>query len=236
MKKSSVRQVMMLIVAVVALSGSRVAPVSALSYVSGPLGLTIGPNAGTVTRHTLTVADRFLIQDLSVSLDLQHTMFGNLLMTVAGPNGDVITLTEAGPGNDNFVAGEIYTWRDSAAAPLSELPGNSDIPGGAFLPSGGTFAGLYGGLDVQGDWTLTITDLVNGHRGTLLNWTLDVEPANNIDTVPEPGMMLLFGTGLVGILAYRRRRQLTLMMVNWCAREGEGKDSVGVGNGRGRKD
>ncbi len=207
MKKAIVREVMVLTVVAVALLGLRIAPVSALSYVSGPLGLTIGPNAGTVTSHVLAVSDSFLIQDLSVSLNLQHKWFGNLLMTVEDPNGNVITLTETALGNDNFVAGEIYTWSDGAAAPLSELLGNSDIPGGAFLPSTGTFAGLFGGSDVQGDWTLTITDRVNGNGGTLFSWTLDVEPADRIDPVPEPGTMLLFGTGLVGILAYIRRRQ-----------------------------
>lgn len=207
MKKASVREVMVLTVVAVALLGLRIMPVSALSYFSGPLGLTIGPNPDTVTSHVLAVNDSFLVQDPSVSLILEHTWFGNLLMTVEGPNGNVITLTETTLGNDNFVAGETYTWSDSAAAPLSELPGNSDIPGGAFLPSTGTFAGLFGGSDVQGNWILTITERVNGNRGTLFSWTLDVEPANPIDPVPEPGTMLLFGTGLVGILAYSRRRQ-----------------------------
>lgn len=210
MKRAVARKMMGLIAVVVTLLVLRITPASALSVSSGSLNLTIGPNAGTVTSHVLTVTNSFLIQDVSVSLDLQHTFFADLLMTVEGPNGNVITLTETTVGNDNFVAGEIYTWTDSAAAPLSALPGNSDIPGGTFLPATGTFAGLFGGSDAQGDWVLTITDRFNGDRGTLFNWTLDIEPVDPIDPVPEPGTLLLLGTGLIGVIAYSRRRQMRI--------------------------
>ena len=62
------------------------------------------------------------------------------------------------------------------------------------------FLSGFTGQNADGDWTLFVADLSDGEVATLGNWSLSVT------TVPEPGVSLLGGLGVLTLLRRRRVR------------------------------
>lgn len=59
------------------------------------------------------------------------------------------------------------------------------------------------GSDPNGDWTLFLADMNGGYQSTLVDWGLQIE------TVPEPSSIAIFGTAVLGVYFVRRNRSKT---------------------------
>jgi subtilisin-like proprotein convertase family protein len=122
----------------------------------------------TIT-STITIANSFLVADVNVRLDINHTYDRDLDVFLLGPDGTTVELfTDVGGGGDNFrhtfVDDEASTAITSGSAPFR----------GAFRPEGSLT--LFDGKNAQGTWTLRITDDQGGDVGTLNSWALELPP------------------------------------------------------------
>jgi len=127
----------------------------------------IGPDAGTVTESIINFGSDFVIEDANVSLNINHTFDGDLIINLIAPDGTIVLLSDTnGDGEDNYVG---TTFDDEAATAI----GDGTPPyTGDFQPDG--LLSDLNGMSSAGDWTLQITDTLNGDEGVLLDWTLQL--------------------------------------------------------------
>lgn len=125
------------------------------------------PDASTTT-SALDVAETGIIVDLNVKLSIDHESNGNLDIYLIAPDGTRLELfTDVGGISSNFVdtiidseAGQSIT---EGSAPFTD----------SYRPEG-NLADLYG-KDINGTWTLEVTDDWGGNVGTVNSWSLIAE-------------------------------------------------------------
>lgn len=189
--------------------------VSAASYDSGLL-LTSIPNPGTLITG-IDVTDSVTVGNVSVTLSIDHTWVGDLIIKLEAPDGTVEDLI-CRPGSPNCgdtfgnsdnlsaLAGT-YTFADSGATVLNDAAVlNGYLLGGVFTASTEndvpvSLATAFGGVNSSGQWLLTIQDVVGDDSGVLGSWTLDITP------VPIPAAIWLFGSGVLGLVGIARRKK-----------------------------
>ena len=98
---------------------------------------------------TLQVADSALITELQVALEIRHTYVGDLEVTLTSPLGTSVTLHNRTGGSTDDLVGTY---------------------GSSLVPSQPLSA--FNGEDVQGTWTLVVSDLAGGDEGTLVSWSV----------------------------------------------------------------
>jgi uncharacterized protein (TIGR03382 family) len=196
-------------VAVLAVAGVA----SASTYGPGPGGALVDFAGGVpgVFTSVLNISDNGgIIGDISVELlALSHTWGGDLQISLTSPAGTMLDLvnrvgfTGSGFGDSSdygadytFANGGADLWAAFAAAGAADI-----VPGGVYAATGALNASVdlsaFAGENINGDWTLTITDFAGGDTGSLGGWTLNA-------TIPTPGAVSLLG--LAGLAAVRRRR------------------------------
>ena len=122
------------------------------------------PDAGTTT-STLAVPDAGTIVDLNVKLDISHPSDGNLDIYLIAPDGTRVELfTDVGAISSDFDD----TILDNEAS-LLITEGSAPFTG-SYRPEG-SLADLYN-KDINGTWTLEVTDDWSGNTGTLNSWSL----------------------------------------------------------------
>ena len=125
------------------------------------------PDLDTATA-TITIDDEIDINDLNVSMNIQHPFSYDLVITLTSPSGTEVTLFEvtnfAGIGSDLFA-----TFDDESPIPIE----NGVAPyAGVFRPVEPLAA--FDGESTEGEWTLTLTDIIGGGSGTLFDWNITV--------------------------------------------------------------
>jgi len=101
---------------------------------------------------TIAIASDVRIDHVEVTVDIDHTMRGDLVIELTSPDGTTSVLMDR-PGkapddpDDRGSTGDDVTWR--------------------------FYTTHHWGEGSQGDWTLTVRDLATGETGTLNNWSID---------------------------------------------------------------
>ncbi len=104
--------------------------------------------AGVVSR--LVINDHGRIQSLTASVDITHTWIGDLIVRLVGPGGQRVDLhLRAGNSSNNI----IRTYDEASTPELAQ-----------FL-----------GLDINGVWSMEVSDLASRDLGTLNSWRIDAE-------------------------------------------------------------
>jgi len=137
-------------------------------------GAPIGPYEDTVTNSVITVDQNVVINDVNVTLHIEHSWNSDLDVKLIGPDGtEVVLFEDVGGSGDNFTNTVLDDLSDEA------IDSGSPPFSGSYRPQGNLsdFNGLLSG----GDWTLSITDdydspsdANNDYGGTLLSWSLQI--------------------------------------------------------------
>jgi sugar lactone lactonase YvrE/subtilisin-like proprotein convertase family protein len=139
--------------------------VQAHNYTGANLPLSI-PAGATVTA-TLTVSDNYTIADVNAQLSITDPADSDLSAYLVGPDGTrVVLFSGVGGSGANFTSTVLD---DQAALPVGS--GAAPFTGG-FQPQGQLTA--FNGRNVQGTWSLVITNASTTHSGTLTAWSLTI--------------------------------------------------------------
>ncbi len=187
-----------------------------------------------ITSSMISISDDFIIGAMTVTLDISHDWVGELEIALRRDDGDAATtdpfiflVQNDGNANTNlnvFGAGEGYTFSDTAISYLQRsqipfpyiIPGNLTSGGTSYIPDdsrmlystpNGDFNSLFGGLSSQADWVLEIYDIVAEDYDptipeALFSWQMDLQEST---AVPIPGAAWLLASGLVGLVAWKKR-------------------------------
>jgi gliding motility-associated-like protein len=130
------------------------------------------------------------INDLiSICVNMEHSYMGDLEIDIECPSGQTVILkgfpgggsTNLGiPGNIGGSSAGIgfnYCWTPNATNGtwVGNAGGNSTLAAGTYA-SDNLMSGLVG-CDLNGVWTLTITDYWSGDNGYLFDWGINFDPA-----------------------------------------------------------
>jgi len=159
---------------------------TALTYSATDLPLNVPPDGadsiGSVV-STIQVADHFLVQDVNVQLNIQHTWAADLDAVLISPNGKQVQLFQNIGGSEDNFSGTIFDQQASRRISKGQAPFT-----GTFRPSE-NLASLNG-QDSQGFWQLKIADnYYLADSGTLLSWSLtlnDIPPEQSLVDVAVP--------------------------------------------------
>jgi subtilisin-like proprotein convertase family protein len=128
--------------------------------VSAPLTVS-GINPATLSASSI----------VSVQVNITHTYTGDLVLALIAPSGNTINLSNRrGAGGDNF-NNTIFSMTAGTAIAAGSPPFN-----GSYIPDG-AFSALTG--NINGTWTLKVTDLAGVDIGTINSWTITL---NNLVT------------------------------------------------------
>ena len=138
--------------------------------------VVIDPGPPSIVTSSIEVSGMggMVVEDLNVTVDIEHTWVGDLTITLINPTEQRVVLADKEGGSaDDF---RDITFDDEAEQSITE----SSAPfSGAFRPEG-NLSDFYEQL-ADGQWTLEVSDNAQ-HDGGLLNyWSIDMTVKN-----PEP--------------------------------------------------
>ncbi len=231
MKKTTTRTLLASLLAAAGVLGAGVSHAALLTgiYSTGPgLGLDIPDNDAAGISSTIEVVpgENFmdtvpdmgaLLLGVEVGVSLDHTYVGDLVITLQGPNGDVITLMDR-PGapdqgefgdSSNLSSNLPLLFGDRAEVGAENVGagcGDNSVIGvdcrRAFAPEQSLEVFVLANINLLGDWTLTVSDNAGQDVGTLNGWYIELDFA----PVPIPAGVWLLMSGLFGLGFARKKR------------------------------
>jgi subtilisin-like proprotein convertase family protein len=185
------------------------------------------PTTGTLGNVTFDIVIGISgeITDVTVRLNISHSQVGDLRISLSNDDYSItrdlvyrVGASGGTGGGDNSNLLGVYSFNDNFAGNIWTAAGN--VNGTNTTVATGNYrattidgvnvaltAGGFGGEDTLGTWHLTINDLINNNAGTLTSWELEFATNDTPPpTVPEPSAYMLFGLGLGGLAALRRKR------------------------------
>ena len=119
----------------------------------------------TTVTSSLNVPASLTLSDVNVTLNITHTWDDDLQVELVSPNATTVMLIDQQGGNgDNFTDTVLD---DEAPTPIAS--GTAPFTG-SFQPDGSLTG--FDGENVQGTWTLRITDNALGDTGALNSWSI----------------------------------------------------------------
>ncbi|GGG41633.1 metalloprotease Fpp1 [Croceivirga lutea] len=152
------------------------------------------PNAGTsINQSVINVFQDVVIQDVELSIDLEHTFVSDLIISLISPSGTKVVLLSNNCGTSNDISAVFNDDGD-------ELNCATTAPTvtGIVRPVGNLSA--FQGESTQGAWILEINDTASGDGGSLVDFSITFcveglfRPDEDEDGVFDDGDDLCLGT------------------------------------------
>jgi len=126
-----------------------------------------------VIKDTIHIERNGLIKDLKLTLNINHTNDGDLVIVLYKSLAGNITLASSnGEGGQNFIN---TIFDDTASLSISQgIPPFS----GRYKPIGSLSA--FKDKQLKGDWIIQVLDKKAGDQGTLVSWCLDIIYGDNV--------------------------------------------------------
>jgi len=150
-----------------------------------PIAQTITASSGNVSvpipdlavaEVPIFIPDAGAVADINVRVRLNHTFDGDLVVSLVGPDGTVVVLSNRrGGGDDNFgsgansCGGTPTVFDDSAAIPISAGTGPF---AGTFRPD--SLLSAFNGKPTAGIWKLRVSDQASLDVGTIFCFQLEI--------------------------------------------------------------
>ncbi len=139
-----------------------------------PVAIPSGP--ATVTSTLVVSGVSPYLFDLNMTTYITHTFAADLEITLTSPAGTIVTVTTDNAGTNEHVFNGTL-WDDSASTPVTDHLYVNGILASPLTPEGSF--GRFIGEDPNGTWTLTINDDAAADGGSLDQWILDFQLAEN---------------------------------------------------------
>lgn len=132
------------------------------------------PDEGSVS-NTITASGTDVLLGLAVTVDIDHTYAGDLIITVThvdtGSSATLLSLPDGGSGDNGSNLDGVYAFADGG------LPFPTDCGDSCVIPSMDVYEpytslGVFTGESIAGDWTIDISDNAFLDTGTLHSWTV----------------------------------------------------------------
>ncbi len=196
------------IIAMVAAAVGCIFQAVAFGVIYTSFGTSVGQSFGDPNEKNIRVDTQLYIPihgtitDLDISLDLKHTSFCDLVITIESPTG--VSATISIYDEDTFVKGkQSFGWitLDNESAIKIDFAQNLSV--GSFLPTGLKPISRFYGRQSFGMWKIKIYDQVYYDTGMLdgIRFDMAIEPDVAVAAVwiPEPAT-LIFSIGSLIIL------------------------------------
>ena len=127
--------------------------------------VSIPDNSGVGAESTIVVTDDNVIEDVDVTVNVTHTFDGDLVLSLIGPDGTEVVLSDRQGGSGNNFTNT--TFDDEASTPIS---GGSAPFTGSFRPDESLTA--FDGQVPAGTWRFRVEDQAGADVGTIDSWSI----------------------------------------------------------------
>jgi subtilisin-like proprotein convertase family protein len=144
-----------------------------------PVPISPGAPSTVTSRITVSGLGSAVVEDVDVTVDIDHSWTGDLQLSLLNPSGQRVVLSDRRGGRrDDF--------RDTRFDSDASIPISSGTPPfrGTFRPEGNLAD--FRGRPADGDWTLEVRDRAFQDGGTLRRWGLAITTA----ALPQPTFRL----------------------------------------------
>lgn len=173
---------------------------SAWSFVYTATDTPLGIWDYNTTTSTINVTDNESITDLNVFVNLTHTFMADLDIYLIHGATTIQLFDQYGGGGDNLTN---VLFDDEASSYIYSV--GAPFGPGLFKPGVGLLSS-FDGMDIFGNWTLSIYDNYGIDSGTLYTFRIEGNAVPSV--IPEPATILLLSSGLLGLggLRFRKNR------------------------------
>lgn len=156
-------------------------------------GLSVPDNNPAGVSDTLNVGASGAITYLEAYLGMTHSWVGDLIFELEHGGDSAAIFDRPGvPASTFGCSGNDIdaSLADGAATPVeTECGAGTPTIQGSFIPgdppNNSMFATTFGGDELSGDWTMTVSDNAGGDTGTLVEWCIYVEYEGGEEGLPE---------------------------------------------------
>lgn len=144
-----------------------------------PVPISPGAPSTVTSRITVSGLGDAVVEDVDVTVDIDHSWTGDLVLSVLNPSGQRVVLSERRGGRQDDFQDTVFD--SDASLPITS--GTAPFRG-TFRPEGNL--GDFRGRPADGDWTLEVRDRAFQDGGALRRWSLAITTA----AAPEPAFRI----------------------------------------------